>query len=170
MYPVLDASENMYYAGRVALGGGTEPTGWTAVNGSPWTAGSIEKIDKDFTILSYSTWSEGGQGASSFAYLGTNSGINLAYGRLIACGENGNNVTSHSLAAPAITQSLSLSNGQTAKLGTNYAVTAPINEPTLTVTRSVPTMSIGTASASYVSEAWTFTDPGSDLAWDLFVL
>jgi hypothetical protein len=168
MYPVLDSAENMYYASRSALGDGDPPTNWNTVGGSAFTGCAIEKIDKDFTSIAYSVWGNSGLGASSFAYLGTNSGIDLVNGRFIGCGTTGNNVYSHSLEIPTTSIALALSGGETAKVGTQYITTAPFAEPTLTVTRSVPTMSIASASVSYVSETWTFSDPGSTLAWNFY--
>jgi hypothetical protein len=124
MYPVLDASQNMYLACRGALGDFSEPTGWTAANGVNWASGSIGKIDAGFTALAYSTWSDCGQGSAAFSYLGTNSGIDLANGRFIGCAENGNNVISHKIEMPTTVTALALSGGQVAKAGTGILLAA----------------------------------------------
>lgn len=161
---LLDSEENMYYSARGAGGAGSAPSGWLGNPGA-----SLQKIDSAFSAVEYSTWCSNGGLESSYSFLGTSSGIDLPNGRYIGCSENGNNVMSHALSAPTTSVSLALSGGQTAQVGTQFTIAAPISETTFTVTRSVPTMTIASQVLTYSSETWSFTDPGSSLAWDLFI-
>jgi hypothetical protein len=160
---LLDSSENMYYAARTSTGGGAAPPGWSGTLGA-----SVQNINIGFTSVAYSTWILNEGIGSSYAFLGTNSGIDLANARFIGCSGSGNNVTSHSISVPATSVTLSLSGGQTAQVGTQFSIAAPTAEATYTVARSVPTMAVASRALTYVSETWTFTDPGSTLAWDFF--
>lgn len=175
LYPVLDAYENMYFAGRDALGDALTPNGWIPIDGNGFCSACIGAIDKDFTSLAYSTWtnngtgSNGGTSAADCAYLGTNSGIDIANRKFIYCAATGDHVMSHQFEMPSVTTQITMPGGFRAKAGSQFNTTTPIDEPTLTVIRTVPTMSIATNTVSYVSESWSFTDPGASLSWNLFV-
>lgn len=162
MYPIMDSFENMCYASR--SGAGADGADLTGFVGDPGC--NVQKVSSDFTSVYYATAGNNGMGSSAYAYLGTNSGFDLANGRFIGCSGNGNNVACHNTVIPLT--NLPLSGGQTASFKSSYAITAPTDVISPTITRSVPSVTIASITPSYISETWSFSDPGVNLSWDLF--
>jgi hypothetical protein len=168
---ILDSNDNIYMAATDAGGLTPEPYGWRDASTDGWLDGTIYKIDKDANTIFFCTYSSlNSYNAWEYSYTGNMSGLDLQYGKFIACHVAGHRVISHNIEMLATTTSVIAppgASGQKARAGTNFANRATAS-PTLSAQNvTPPTFSNAELYVSYTSISWSFSDPGSSISWDL---